>query len=361
MTVRTLVKSGFKKLPWIRRLVAQRQQLSDELHRVALEQQQLTQDCMRLTAERDIINERLQVMVAEQEALERRLQTATAEHANLLKSCGIVPPGHFYSPIPCLEDVRRDEAAIFTDPPRTILGVDLRESDQLQLLSKFAEYYSTIPFQSRKTEGLRYYYENDAYSYSDAIFLHCMIRHLKPNRIIEVGSGFSSCVTLDTNDRFFEGQIQTTFIEPYPHLLNSLLTDRDRERVKLIPQRLQDVPIEEFQSLGPNDILFVDSTHVSKVHSDVNRIFFEILPALPSGVCIHFHDVFYPFEYPKNWVYQGRAWNEIYLLRSFLQHNESYRIMIMNTFLEHFHEQFFQDHMPLCLMNRGGSIWLQKQ
>jgi predicted O-methyltransferase YrrM len=375
MTVKALVKSGFKKLPLIRRLISQRQQLVDELQRVQDERELLSRDNTSLIAERENIDQRLQATAcerdyldqclqatsSERDHLDQRLQESTAEHANLLNSCGFVPPGHFYSPIPSLEEVRRDDSRIFAAPPRTIPGVNLRESEQLQLLSELARYYSTVPFQKNKTVGLRYHYENDAYSYSDAIFLHCMIRHLNPSKIIEVGSGFSSCVMLDTNEHFFEGRIQTTFIEPYPNLVNSLLTDSDRPQVKLIPQRLQDVPIEEFKSLGPNDILFIDSTHVGKVNSDVNRIFFEILPVLSSGVCIHFHDIFYPFEYPRHWVHGGRAWNEIYMLRSFLQYNDSFRIMIMNTFLEHFHEQFFRDHMPLCLKNRGGSIWLQKQ
>jgi hypothetical protein len=188
-----------------------------------------------------------------------------------------------------------------------------------------------------------------------------MIRHLRPRRIIEIGSGHSSCVTLDTNERFFGDSIATTFIEPYPELLLSLVTPRDRERIKLIPMRLQDVPLSEFEALESGDILFVDSTHVSKVGSDVNRLFFDVLPALRAGVHVHIHDVFYPFEYPKEWIYGGRSWSELYLLRAFLQYNEPFRIVLMNTFLEHFHEAFFRERMPLCLENLGGSIWLRKQ
>jgi len=70
--------------------------------------------------------------------------------------------------------------------------------------------------------------------------------------------------------------------------------------------------------------------------------------------------VFFPFEYPKEWVQQGRAWNEIYMLRAFLQYNSAFRVVLMNTFLEQFHEEFFRRRMPLCLRNRGGSIWIRK-
>jgi hypothetical protein len=284
-----------------------------------------------------------------------------SELAVLKKDLRFVPPGHFYSPIPSMDEIIRDDSKIFGDIPRNIDGLDLHEAEQLRLLNQFVAYYDEMPFQAQKCEGLRYYFENPAYSYSDAIFLHCMIRHLKPNRIIEVGSGFSSCMTLDTNELFCGGSIATTFIEPYPELLLSLVKEADKSTIKTIPTRLQDVDLREFDALQANDILFIDSTHVSKINSDVNRIFFEILPRLSSGVYIHFHDIFYPFEYPKNWVYEGRAWSEAYLLRAFLQYNSAFSVVFMNTFMEHFHESLFQEKMPLCLKNTGGSIWIRKE
>lgn len=282
------------------------------------------------------------------------------ERDALIKAHGIAPPGHFYSPIASIEDVLKDEARIFGNVPHVIPGIELHEAEQLQLLQTFEKYYASALFPTHKTASMRYYYENPAYSYSDGIFLHCMIRHLQPKKIIEVGSGYSSCATLDTNEIFFDNSISTTFIEPHPELLLSLITEDDRNRIKVIPQRLQDVPLSEFQALAANDILFIDSTHVSKVGSDVNRIFSEILPSLCSGVYIHIHDIVYPFEYPKDWVLSGKSWNEVYMLRSFLQYNNRFRIVLMNTFLEHFHESYFQTKMPLCLKNRGGSIWIRK-
>jgi predicted O-methyltransferase YrrM len=288
------------------------------------------------------------------------IEEIVSERDKLRRECGFVPPGHFYSPLPSLEEIKRDEAKIFGSIPRNIPGLELHESEQLKLLHDFVQYYESMPFQPDKLEGLRYYFENPAYSYSDAIFLHCMIRHLKPRRIIEIGSGFSSCATLDTNELFFDSSIKTTFIEPYPDLLMSLIKENDKNKIRVIPQRLQDVSLNEFDALEANDILFIDSTHVSKINSDVNRIFFEILPSLSPGVHIHFHDIFFPFEYPKEWIYEGRAWNEIYMLRTFLQYNNGFRIVLMNTFMQHFHEPFFREKMPLCLKNPGGSIWICK-
>ena len=111
-----------------------------------------------------------------------------------------------------------------------------------------------------------------------------------------------------------------------------------------------------------SEVVLVDSSIqlVSKVGSDVNRIFSDILPRLALGVHVHFHDIFYPFEYPKDWIYAGRAWNEAYILKAFLQYNHLFKLILMNTFLHHFHQEFFSSNMPLCLKNTGGSIWIQK-
>jgi hypothetical protein len=271
-----------------------------------------------------------------------------------------VPPGHFYSPIPNLDQVRLDESSIFEQIPEAMVGIDLSEALQLKLLDEFKAYYTELPFTAQKTPELRYFFENSSYSYSDAITLFCMIRHAKPKRIIEIGSGNSSCVILDTNELFFSSGIKVTCIEPYPELLLSLIRSTDEKCIRLIPKRLQDVGLDAFEELEANDILFVDSTHVCKVNSDVNRILFEILPALKSGVYVHFHDIFYPFEYPRRWIYEGRAWNEAYALRAFLQFNSAFRIVFFNTYLEHFHKDLYKEHMPLCLKNPGGSLWIQR-
>lgn len=318
-------KSLIKKLPIVHRFVADR----DKLHAAII-------------------------------ALNAELASRNSELTALKRDLRFAPPGHFYSPIPSLDEIRKAESRIFENIPRNILGLELHESEQLKLLEELARYYEEMPFQPQIVDGLRYYFENTAYSYSDAVLLHCMIRFLKPARIIEIGSGFSSCVTLDTNELFFDGSIETTFIEPYPELLMSLIKEKDRNTIRMIPHRLQDVDLNEFAALAANDILFIDSTHVSKVDSDVNRIFFDILPLLSTDVYIHFHDIFYPFEYPKEWVFEGRAWNEAYLLRTFLQYNSAFRVVLMNSFMHRYHESFFRERMPVCLKNSGGSMWIRK-
>ncbi len=276
------------------------------------------------------------------------------------KSYKFVPPGHFYSPIPSIEEIKQDEKKIFGKVSKNIPGINLNESNQLTLIKNFINYYKELPFSSKKQNNLRYYFDNPAYSYSDGIFLYCMIRDIKPKRIIEIGSGYSTCLMVDTNELFFKNKIEITCIEPYPELLFSLLKPDDKNFLKIYSKKIQEIELNEFKKLKENDILFIDSTHVSKINSDVNRIFFEILPSLNKGVYIHFHDIFFPFEYPKEWIYEGRAWNEAYILRAFLQFNENFKVVIMNSFLYQFHKELLEQKMPLCLKNPGGSIWIKK-
>jgi len=268
-------------------------------------------------------------------------------------------PGGFFSPIPSIDEIR--EYNFNSKLPDALPGIDLNTNEQLNLLDSFEPFYRELPFTEEKSgAGVRYYYKNNSYCYSDAIFLYSMIRYLKPKKLIEVGSGFSSCVTLDTNEIFLGNSIDCIFIEPYPSLLESLLKKSDRENITIYKKRLQEIPIEIFGELKENDILFMDSTHVAKFNSDVNYVFHKILPALASGVYIHFHDVFYPFEYPREWLLKGWAWNEQYMLRAFLEYNNAFKIVLFNTYLESMYEAKLKSRFPLLYKNTGGSIWIKK-
>lgn len=270
-----------------------------------------------------------------------------------------VPLGHFYSPIPSLNEIKKNENKIFSNP-RSIESININEGVQLEIYKKIINFYHQLPFVDDHKDDLLYYFKNPAFSYADGISLYSMIRIFEPKRLIEVGSGYSSCVSLDTNRLFLSNKMDLIFIEPYPELLKSL-TSKTKTPLKIIDINLQDVSIEVFKNLEKNDILFIDSTHVSKTGSDVNYIFFEILPVLKSGVVVHFHDIFYPFEYPKSWVYEGRSWNEDYMLRAFLQYNDQFEILFFNDFMFKKHRDLLEEHTPLYLKNGGGSIWLRKK
>jgi hypothetical protein len=165
---------------------------------------------------------------------------------------------------------------------------------------------------------------------------------------------------LDTNERFLQHSLELTFIEPYAGRLLSLLTDIDKQRTTIIEAFVQAVPLTTYDQLEAGDILFVDSTHVVKTGSDVNHILFEILPRLKPGVFIHFHDIFYPFEYPKEWVFGGFNWNEDYFLKAFLLYNNAFDIVLFSEYLHKHHPDAFLN-MPLAYKNHGGNLWLQKK
>lgn len=272
-----------------------------------------------------------------------------------------VPLGHFYSPVVDVAELKGREDRVFAVPEPSSMGVDLREAEQLALLAAMEPFYLEVDFPDEPAEGHRYFFRNPSYSYSDAIFLFMMLRHLQPRRIIEVGSGYSTCAILDIIDAHFDRRPEVTLIEPFPELLLSLIREGDKSSVTLHESPLQDVDNSLFSTLEEGDVLFVDSTHVCKTGSDVNHLLFRILPTLNPGVHVHIHDVFYPFEYPRDWVYEGRGWNEIYVLRAFLQYNSSFRIVMMNTMLQTLHPKLFDERFPLCLKNTGGSIWIRRE
>ena len=269
------------------------------------------------------------------------------------------PAGHFYSPVPSLEDIQAGEANF--RKVRPLAGIDLDDAGQLALLDELVPYYRELPWGETPGNGLRYGYQNGMYSYADAIFLYCVMRRFRPRRIIEVGSGHSSCVMLDTAERFLGGAVDFTFVEPYPDAFLALLKPEDRATARLVGTRVQDVPLATFEALQSDDILFIDSSHVSKFGSDLNHLVFEVLPRLAPGVLVHFHDVFFPFEYPREVLYSGMAWNEAYLLRAFLQFNQAFRVRLFTTYLETVHSARVFEAMPLCRRNPGGALWLQRR
>jgi len=271
-------------------------------------------------------------------------------------------PGSYSSPIVDVIDIRRREEEIFSINSKAIPGVELNEENQLTLLTKFEQYYPEIPFKDSKNER-RYYYNNGFYLHSDAIFLYSMIRYFHPKRIIEIGAGFSSAAMLDSVDSLGFQDTEFTFIDPFPDRLKSLLRKEDYLRCTIIEERLEDVDVTIVDQLTDNDILFVDSSHVCKTGSDVNKIILEILPKLNRNVLIHFHDIFFPFEYPKSWIldWNSFGWNEDYFLRAFLMYNTNFEIVFFNTFLENFYKERFLTTMPNCLKHPGGSLWIRKK
>lgn len=271
------------------------------------------------------------------------------------------PPGHFYSPVPDLDEIRRNEGRIWT-LPKSLPGIALDEDGQIERLKELSRLFDPsliLPANEAIARGLRYHGigpTNGSFAEGDAIVLQAMIRLLQPKRIIEIGSGLSSAVMLDTIERYSQ-DTSLTCVEPYTDLLFSRLKPTDGDKLTLRPERVQDVPLSVFQELGPRDILFIDSTHVCKVGSDVNRLVLDIIPSLHPGVVIHFHDMLWPFEYFKEWVYRGWWWTEAYLVRALLTHNPRLTIVVFLDYLAKMHTAVYNQLLPQAKCP-GGSLWL---
>lgn len=267
--------------------------------------------------------------------------------------------GEYYSPLPSIENIRNKKNVTVSNSP-ALLGINFNDTEQINLLEDLYKYKHLFPYKNNPTNlTLRYPKEyNGFFDFSDAMPLFCIMNKYQPKCIIEVGSGFSSALMLDVNDHFLKNTVDFIFIEPYPERLNALLTDKDKDIVTIYERKLQDIPISCFDRLASGDILFIDSSHVVKFESDVNWLFNEVIPRLKHGVIVHFHDIEYPFEYPLKWLQEGRAWNEAYMLRSFLQYNNIYKILYWNSYLGVNHKvevnKFFPEYCG------GNSIWLRK-
>lgn len=251
-----------------------------------------------------------------------------------------------------------DAARIWPDAPERIPGIDLRLDEQIATLHQLGALLADLPdYGPAPIEGQRFRTQNNMYGLADAATLHAFVRQLRPRRVIEVGSGFSSAVLLDTVDAMPDLSVEITFIEPYPDRLHSVLRPGDTDRCEVLAQRVQDVDLARFEALEAGDILIIDSSHVSKTGSDVNVLYLEVLPRLQQGVLVHLHDIGYPFEYPRSWVDEGRSWNEAYLLRAFLAFNDRYRIELWNGCLRAIRPEAF-DGIPT--MRGGSQIWIRQ-
>lgn len=276
-----------------------------------------------------------------------------------LKSPMAYPPGHFYSPLADTDDVESRAESIFAVPD-SVAGIDLRAEHQLALVDRLRRHHADQPFTAKAQPGGGYHFENTFFSYGDAIVLHCLLRHLSPRRLIEVGSGYSSAVILDTNDRFLDGRLACTLIDPYPERLGAVVGDPERRGARVIASRVQEVDPSLFDELEAGDVLFVDSSHVVKAGSDVHFLLLEVLPRLRPGVVVHFHDVFYPFEYPEEWIARGLSWNEAYALRAFLAFNADFEILLFSSYLAACHRPAVAAALPLWDRDPGSSLWLRR-
>jgi predicted O-methyltransferase YrrM len=270
---------------------------------------------------------------------------------------------HYYSAIPDTSKLGDKEYNRVSE----LVGLRLRKDEQLELLKKFIDKYrkeyDLFPDQPAKDAWI-FHTNQTTFRYVDAQALYCFVREFAPKKMIEIGSGYSTMISAQAirQNKLDNPSYDCDFraIEPYP---NPIIKAGFPGLNGLIDQPVQDVPLETFTSLGENDILFIDSTHTVKLAGDVNYEFLEILPRLKKGVIVHVHDIFLPYEYPRNWAEDAHLfWAEQYLVHAFLLHNDSFEILWMSHYLHRTHSGLLKDSMKYYDPNSPfvGSLWMRK-
>lgn len=276
-----------------------------------------------------------------------------SENFKLWESRGYhITPLHFYSPIPDTRELEKKDFQTSGCP-----GIDLRPESQLKLLKeafpKFSQEYNAFPI--NPTDSKVFYLDNDAFTGIDPYIYYCMIRHFKPQTVVEVGSGHSTILGAQTSR--LNDSTRYVCIDPWPRDFIS----QGVPGIEFIRRKVEDLDLDIFCQLKQNDILFIDSSHVVRTAGDVCYIILEVLPQLAQGVVIHFHDIFLPFDYPKEWIVgQQRFWTEQYLLQAYLAENCHVEILFANHFISQNYTEEVRQAFPNALWIGGGSFWIRK-
>lgn len=276
-----------------------------------------------------------------------------------------ITPVHYYEPIPNTATLK-DE---LWKKESELVGVNINEKSQINLLSlfsfEFKEEYDSFP-RNKTSIRHQYYLNNASFVNVDAEILYCMTRHFKPKRIFEIGSGYSTFLTaqavLKNKEEDANYECEFVAIEPYP---NETLKEGFLGLSKLLVKRIQDIPVSEFEKLKENDILFIDSSHVLSIGSDIQYEYLEILPRLDKGVLIHIHDIFMPAEYPKEFVLKNHwFWTEQYLLQAFLTYNDCFEVLWAGSYMHLKHPDKLKTTFSSYDRDERwvgpGSFWMRK-
>jgi predicted O-methyltransferase YrrM len=273
------------------------------------------------------------------------------------------PLGHYYSPLPDNRELAQEpqRSLVWPESPRSTPGIDWNGDRQRWLASDVFAAQDRLAFEARETgDPTEYWTSNDQYPALDAWVLEGFLRYLRPRRMIEVGSGFSSLVTARVNREFLGGSMRFTCIEPYPRgFLEASVPGISELRV----EQVQQTPLEVFEALLEGDVLFIDTSHTVKTGGDVAWIFGEILPRVRPGVVVHIHDAFIPGDYPEQWVLEGWGWNEIYLIKAFLVYNSAFEVLFGVQWMLQNHPELVDEAFPGFAEHReraGGALWLQR-
>ncbi|MGH8611988.1 MAG: class I SAM-dependent methyltransferase [Gammaproteobacteria bacterium] len=241
-------------------------------------------------------------------------------------------PRHFYSSIPSLMELRRSRNWREPFDMYGIAGASV--SEQLAFLADLCE-----PF-LREWADLDIYRiankenaQGGGYGVIEAEVLYAFVRRHRPRRIVQVGCGLSTSVMIRASSKA-NYRPDIVCIEPRPSAY--LQTAQRNGQITLRRERAQETPRSVLTNLTASDLLFVDSTHTVKPGSEVNRIILDVLPRLVPDVFIHFHDVFFPYDYQRGLLSDDLFfWIESTLLHAFLVNNAHCRIQLSLSMLHY--------------------------
>jgi hypothetical protein len=243
-------------------------------------------------------------------------------------------PKHYYSPVPDRAWLRANPRA-WRRPVRLAWDLDA----QLAWLRKFAEAHAgEVGAESYARLTARDL--GQGFGLVEYLILHPFLRTHRPQRIVEVGGGVTTAIIAEALP-----EATVTTIEPYPSPALRAL-----ERVELVEEPAQLVPLETFTALGEGDLLFIDSTHVVKTGSEVLRLYLEVVPALAPGIYVHVHDVTLPYLYHRTFGRDWFDWQETSLVLALLTGNERLETLCCLSAL-HYERQaelraLFPDYRP---------------
>lgn len=287
----------------------------------------------------------------------KRLLWAPAEVRAELQRNGVnVIPANFYSNIPSIEEVRGSFEYSTRQPPYLDSGI-FDDDRMLRFLADLVPFTAEFdpPQDGDENAPAGFFWKNSQFSHSDAMSFYAMVRHLRPRRIVEVGSGFSTLVASAALAKNGSGEI--VCIEPYPR---PFLTGVPGV-AGLIRQPVQQLPAEYFESmLGDGDILFIDSTHTVKTGSDCLHLYLRVLPVLRSRIFVHVHDVFLPEAMPQEWALEKQIyWTEQYLLLAYLLDNPRVTVWFGSHYHLCRHPEELAAFMHGLAGTGGGSFWFE--
>jgi len=267
-----------------------------------------------------------------------------------------VLPRHFYSEVPAIARLRETR---HWREPYSMIGVEGADTDaQIRFVEQVirempdsANRMGTIFSHACQTNGAV------GYGPVEAQFLYAFVATHRPEKIIQVGSGVSTAVCLAAAA---DVGCATKFIciDPFPTAY--LRKAQDEGLIELIESPVELIDTERLVDLPRNGLLFFDSTHTLGPAGEVSRLILEVLPRVPEDVWIHFHDIWFPYDYAPT-ILDGSLffWHESPLLHAFLVGNRRFRIAASLSMLHHSEQAklkaILQDYRP-CTNSHGLTI-----